>query len=67
MLNFLNVNVSSKRAQIKVKILLSDQLGRDSQNFLRQICKFFGTLGLNNLRFLRLKVVSMADIMKGWC
>ena len=31
--------------------------GGDSQNFSRQIRKIFVTLGLNMLRFLRLKVV----------
>ena len=44
---------------------LIKNMGRDSQNFFRQIPKIFVTLGLNILRLLRLKVVSIADIMKG--
>jgi len=43
-----------------------DQDG-NSQNFLRQILKIFITLGLNFLRFLILKVVFKAYIIKGWC
>ena len=39
--------------------------GGNSQNFLRQILNIFVTLGLNILRFLRLKVVFKADIIKG--
>jgi len=38
--------------------------GGNSQNFLSIIVRFFVTLGLKILRFLRLKVVFEADIIK---
>jgi len=34
---------------------------------LKQICKFFVTLGLKTLRLFRLQVLFEADIIKGWC
>jgi len=40
-------------------------LGGDSQNFLRKFVRFFLTLGLKILRFLSLKIVIEADIIKG--
>ena len=46
---------------------LAAPLGGNSQTFLKQILKISVTLGLNILRFLRLKVVFKADIIKGWC
>jgi hypothetical protein len=39
-------------------------VGPGSQNFQSQICKFFVTLGLNVLRFLRLKVFCEAKIIR---
>jgi hypothetical protein len=39
--------------------------GSDLQNFLRQIRKLFVTFGLYILKFLILKVVFEADIIKG--
>ncbi len=41
-----------------------NDLGGNSQKFLRKFIRFFATLGLKTLRLFRLKVLFEADIIK---
>jgi len=46
--------------------LIGTNTGFILQNFVDKFVRFFVTLGLKILRFIRLKVLFEADINKGW-